>query len=318
MSSFINKKDVLDRFKTHFELKTNAEFALFLGIAPTTLSSWYSRGTFDLDVLYSKCVGLDLNWLLTGHSSSLPENVQEHGNLNGNPNGNLNPVLPPESGKMKRTKSGKDKVSPAPFFVSDSGKTNSIKIVEVPVPVEDDSEMVSIPVVDISVAAGSGCYNSDYLTEVDCIRMPRSMMHSNQTYLCVRIKGESMEPTLLDGGYLVIRLLDRSEWQNVRDGHVYVVSEIEGRAFVKRLKNRFVDHGFIVCMSDSPDVSRYPNFNLMADEINTIWHAEWYISAKMPNIHATYYDKVSRLEDGYEDLKNEVLSIKKEMLALRS
>ena len=215
------------------------------------------------------------------------------GNPNGNPKGNL-----------------------TPFFMPNSGKTTGTNIVELPIPMEDESEMVAIPVVDISVAAGSGFYNPDQLSEIDCIRMPRSMVKGGQPHLCVRIKGESMVPTLQDGGYLIIRLLDRCEWADIRDGHVYVVSEVVGRAFVKRLKNRLSEHGFIVCMSDSADVQRYPNFNLMENEINTIWHAEWYISAKMPNIHATYYNKVGELENKYDDVVDQLQQLAREVRAL--
>lgn len=240
----------------------------------------------------------------------------------------VEPELPPETGKTKSISNDESNGYPngylsgypTPFFMPNTGKTTGTNIVELPVPVEDESELVAIPVVDISVAAGSGFYNPDHLSEIDCIRMPRSMVKGNQPHLCVRIKGESMVPTLQDGGYLIIRLLDPSEWRDIRDGHVYVVAEKEGRAFVKRLKNRFVEHGFIVCMSDSADVQRYPNFNLMEYEINTIWHAEWYISAKMPNIHASYYDKVSKMEDAIEEIRatfsNEMQSMRKELRAL--
>ena len=33
---------------------------------------------------------------------------------------------------------------------------------------------------------------------------------------------------------------------------VYVVTDRDGKAYVKRVKNR-LDKGFIVCMSDNPD-----------------------------------------------------------------
>lgn len=192
----------------------------------------------------------------------------------------------------------------------DNGETMNTDNSRLLVSQKDDSRAIRVPVVDISVAAGSGCYNEDWPEELDYIRMPGNMMHNGETYLCVRIKGVSMAPTLLDGGYLVIRLLDRSQWADVREGHIYVVAEKEGRAFVKRIKNRLHDHGFLVCMSDNPDVMRFPNFNLMEDEINTLWHAEWYISAKMPDIHNTYYSKVSELEDGFESLKDSIQTMK--------
>lgn len=71
MSLKIDKIQVLERIKGYYNLKTNAKFASFLGIAPTTLSSWYSRSTFDLDVIYSKCAELSMNWILTGYGPIL-------------------------------------------------------------------------------------------------------------------------------------------------------------------------------------------------------------------------------------------------------
>lgn len=223
-------------------------------------------------------------------------------NLNCNPNCNLIPDFSKKIGKTKST----DFID-GNIFLPDNGKTKSTKIIELPVPVVDDPEMVNVPVVDISVAAGSGIYNTDHITEMDCIRFPKSMIKGHQNYLCVRIKGESMVPTLQDGGYLVIRLLDRGEWQYIQDGHVHVVSDTEGRAFVKRLKNRLKEYGLIVCKSDNPDPMGYPSFNLMENEINTIWHAEWYISARMPNIHETYYKKVSEMEDAMDNMRRTVM-----------
>lgn len=206
---------------------------------------------------------------------------------------------------------------PQPLFLPESGKTKSTSIIEIPTAKSENPELVGVPVVDISVAAGSGFENSDYLTEVDSIYFPKTMIHDGKTYLCVRIKGESMAPSLQDGGYLVVRLLDRSEWEYINDGHVYVISDTEGRAYVKRLKNRLSKHGFIVCMSDNPDVNRYRNFNLMEYELHTIWHAEWYVSAKMPNIHTNYYNKVSELEDKYDDIIQLIQNMQKDIKALQ-
>lgn len=281
----------------------------FLGIKKGTMSNYELGKTepkFDLLLSLSKFFGLSVDDFL---STNLEET---QGKVNGKANGKVSDDLPQETGKTNSI----DNSNLTPFFMPNSGKTTGTNIVELPVPMENDSEMIAIPVVDISVAAGSGFYNPDQLSEIDCIRMPRSMVKGGQPHLCVRIKGESMVPTLQDGGYLIIRLLDRCEWADIRDGHVYVVSEVAGRAFVKRLKNRLSEHGFIVCMSDSADVQRYPNFNLMENELNTIWHAEWYISAKMPNIHATYYNKVGELENKYDDVVDQLQQLTREVRAL--
>ncbi len=71
MSRFLEKTLILDRIKKAYSLKSNAKLAAFLGIPPTTLSSWYSRNSFDLDLIYEKCVDIDLNWLLTGEGNML-------------------------------------------------------------------------------------------------------------------------------------------------------------------------------------------------------------------------------------------------------
>ena len=104
-----------------------------------------------------------------------------------------------------------------------------------------------------------------------------------------------------------------AEWENLRDQHVYVISDCDGRSYLKRLKNRFHEHGFVTCMSDNPDKVNYGNFNLMEDEINSILYAEFYISAKMPNIHETYYKKVGELEDKYDLLAGQMQMVLKNL-----
>lgn len=290
------------------------EFA-FLGIKKGTMSN-YELGKTEpkFDVLLSLS-----NFFRISVDDFLTKILDENCKINCKDDCKENGDLTLEAGKSKSTIIEKDE-NRTPLFLPHSGKTISTKIVELPVPVSEDSNMVDVPLVDISVAAGTGFYNPDYLDEIDTIRFPKTMVKGNNNYLCVRVKGESMVPTLQDGGYLVIRLLDRGEWQYIRDGHVYVVSDMEGRAFVKRLKNRLFESGFIVCKSDNPDPMGYPSFNLMENEINTIWHAEWYISEKMPNIHATYYNKVSELEDRLEEVRStltkEISQVRKEIKSL--
>ncbi|NDV57666.1 helix-turn-helix transcriptional regulator [Bacteroides sp. 519] len=172
-------------------------------------------------------------------------------------------------------------------------------------------DTVSIPIVDIGAAAGAvGYENSNHLEIEDTIEMPYSMIRRGATYLCIRVRGESMAPTMLDSGYLVVRLLDRGEWQDIVDNHVYVISTVEGSAYVKRLKNRLRERGFIVCMSDNADKGTYPNFNIYQDELHTILRAEWYFTAKMPNIQETYYKKLDNLEKKFDDLQEQLEEVK--------
>lgn len=159
---------------------------------------------------------------------------------------------------------------------------------------------ISIPVTDIKVAAGSGIYNGQVQFD-EYIQLPQHFIKRGAKYFCVRVKGDSMSPTLQDSSYIIIRHLDKSEWESIPDEHIYVVVDKDGKSFVKRVKNRF-KKGFIVLMSDNIDKAYNPNFNLTHDEIVSIFHAEWYISAKMPNINNTMFGRLKRLEDMVENL----------------
>ena len=79
MGNILDKPLVLDRIKEYYKLKGNAELARFLGVAPNTITNWYGRKTFDIDVIYTKCVDMDMNWLLTGEGNMLrTESKEEH------------------------------------------------------------------------------------------------------------------------------------------------------------------------------------------------------------------------------------------------
>lgn len=71
MGKNLDKSAVLDRIKEYYSLRGNADLARFLGVAPNTITNWYNRLTFDIDAIYTKCEGVDFNWLLTGRGSML-------------------------------------------------------------------------------------------------------------------------------------------------------------------------------------------------------------------------------------------------------
>lgn len=69
MGNILDKTSVLNRIKSFYKLKGNADLARFLGVAPNTITNWYGRKTFDIDIIYTKCVDINLDWLLTGEGS---------------------------------------------------------------------------------------------------------------------------------------------------------------------------------------------------------------------------------------------------------
>lgn len=80
------KKDkslILNSIKSHYNFKSDAEFARFLGIAPNTLSNWYSRNTLDFELIHTKCVDIDGNWLLSNGVGAMSRltNLESNGNV---------------------------------------------------------------------------------------------------------------------------------------------------------------------------------------------------------------------------------------------
>jgi len=67
----MDKALILNKIKDTIGIKKDSEFARYLNISPQTLSNWKSRNTYDAELLYTKCLELNPEWLLTGHGSML-------------------------------------------------------------------------------------------------------------------------------------------------------------------------------------------------------------------------------------------------------
>lgn len=60
----VDKLLVLKEIKAYYKFESDADYARFLGIKPQTLSNWYSRKTFDWDVIYTKCEGVNIEKII--------------------------------------------------------------------------------------------------------------------------------------------------------------------------------------------------------------------------------------------------------------
>ena len=62
----MNKKERLEALIEHYSEGKPSQFAKYIGVAPSTISSWLARNTLDYDLLFEKCQGISSLWLLTG------------------------------------------------------------------------------------------------------------------------------------------------------------------------------------------------------------------------------------------------------------
>jgi len=77
LSVKLDKKLIISRIKSAYNLKSDTKLADFLDIPPTTLSSWKARNSIDIDIIYAKCVDINWNYLINGIGETF--NTQNEG-----------------------------------------------------------------------------------------------------------------------------------------------------------------------------------------------------------------------------------------------
>lgn len=62
---------ILDRLMLYFQVDTQAQLAVKLGISTTTLSNWKARNTIDYPLIFTKCESINADWLIHGRGEML-------------------------------------------------------------------------------------------------------------------------------------------------------------------------------------------------------------------------------------------------------
>jgi len=65
---------ILNRIKEYKNFNSDKELADFLGITTQNLSNWKSRNTLDFEIIFTKCVDVNSNWLLNGNGEMMLNN----------------------------------------------------------------------------------------------------------------------------------------------------------------------------------------------------------------------------------------------------
>ena len=67
----MEKKDRLLSLICHYSGGNKSEFARMIGVSPQAVNTWITRNTFDIDIIYAKCLNVSPDWLLTGKGPML-------------------------------------------------------------------------------------------------------------------------------------------------------------------------------------------------------------------------------------------------------
>jgi len=139
-----------------------------------------------------------------------------------------------------------------------------------------------------AMAGYLGSYVSEGNEPLEWFYMP--FLQAKGLYACFRVQGKSMEEYVLEGSWVVCRLLEEA-WQ-IRSGNIHLIATKSEGVLLKRLRiePKLKDKG-IICYSDNP---HYLPFFVEKEEILAIWAVEMFLQKEFPITN----------EDAWKNLKN--------------
>ena len=91
----MDKKDRILALIAHYAEGKPSLFAKYLGVAPSTISTWISRNSLDYDLVFAKCKNISPNWLLTGEGAMLKNEIASSSGKN------IQPIYQPRTLEKK-------------------------------------------------------------------------------------------------------------------------------------------------------------------------------------------------------------------------
>ena len=138
---------------------------------------------------------------------------------------------------------------------------------------DTNSRMVAIPILDVSASAGPGAVpvaeTSTAAMEFDSRWLKRLTFSSPEKLSIIRVRGDSMSPTICDGDEVLVDTGDAAE--RLRDG-IYVL-RIEETLVAKRLAIRPTDRAISI-LSDNAAYPPYDNLDRSA--LHVIGRVRWF------------------------------------------
>lgn len=193
----MTKKERLEALIEYYSEGKPTQFAKFLEVPPSTVSTWLNRGTLDYDFLYSKCEMISPEWLLTGKGEML---------------------------KTKRT-SQCNSIEQVPIIEHKDNQITEFK------QVLESPNNPTRPRIPIDAAAGSLSIATSSVSESECEQMPIIPTLPRYDFTIVAC-GESMEPVIESGDELACRFIKESAF--IQWGRIHVLDTAQG-IVVKRI-----------------------------------------------------------------------------------
>jgi SOS-response transcriptional repressor LexA len=161
-----------------------------------------------------------------------------------------------------------------------------------------------IPVISMRAAANSlmGIQNNERVEVNSFIELPKEIIGSG-IIIAVQVRGVSMSPVILDGSLAIIRMLERPEWREFRNGWIHLVYTEAYGAQIKYLRRSERNPSFIVLESENPTEE---TLTIEASEILGLWEWRGSLNLKFISLKKTLYDRIDKLEAAYFDLQTQI------------
>lgn len=253
MDRNVDKSLILDKLKQHYGFDTDSAFSEFLEIKPQTMRSWRTRNTFDIELLYAKCVNIDGNFLLSGlepiekqkvverlHNNNVTKSVTNNVTNEKYKNSyTLDFINEPNSeyaNVLRKIKFAKDisiTDQGAPFYPMPISAGTVAELLKEP---EKPNGFISIP--------GVSC--KAYFPVIGC----------------------SFEPYIKAGGIIGVDFIDR--WEILDPDCIYFIITHDQR-MLKRLQRDPDNEGKLLCISPN-----YKSFSIDINDIKVIHKVVFY------------------------------------------
>ena len=226
----MEKKDRLLKLIEHYSDGNKSEFARMIGVSPQAVNTWISRNTFDIDIVYAKCVNISPEWLLTGKGPMLKPTIQE-----------------PQVTTQPSTPTAKDRL-PEAFRCLD--------------PLHATQEL--IPLVTPKVAAGFG--SADFVIAKSDVKeyyvIPK--WKRQRVDFMIEVTGDSMQPKYNAGDIVGCTIIHNSGF--IQWNRPHVIATREQGLLIKRLMPGTTANS----LSAVSENTQYPPFDIPKEEITGI------------------------------------------------
>jgi phage repressor protein C with HTH and peptisase S24 domain len=153
-------------------------------------------------------------------------------------------------------------------------------------------DFTSIPMLDIPAAAGLPYHVGEarFLQDMPTIHWPGEVF-KHGLHIAIQIAGDSMEPVLFSGEWVICKKLDDPKKQ-IRNGNIYVVVTTDG-VVAKRLYSSNAEEGSITLQSDNP---LYQPYQQPLNEVLQVYQAKGKISFNLNAIQNEVKNRLTNLE----------------------